>query len=370
MFSLLKKPANSVKLSLLLLAVIGSLGLSGCNEKKVDKVEKLQRPVVVETVRFEPKSAARSFVGTVRPRVESDLGFRVAGKVDKRLVQAGDRVKAGQEMAQLDATDLRLQREQSSAELKAALSSQIQANAAYQRGQSLRKQGWSTAADLDRLKAASDEADGRVNRDQQALTLATNALGYAVLLADADGVVTQTMIEPGQVIAAGTPAIRVAQNGEREVVAAIPEALVDRVAGAKATVSLWSQTERSYTAKLRELSPTADSSTRTYPAKFTILDAGPQVEFGMTATLILSDPDTAQVARLPLSSLFNEGKGPSLWVVDPKTGILVLKPVDIAGYDARDVLIKSGVEAGEQIVTLGVQKLDAGQKVRVVTNIF
>lgn len=361
-------------------------GISGCNEKKATDAGLAPRPVMAMAVKYEPKNTVRSFVGVVRPRVESDLGFRVSGKVEKRAVQVGDRVKAGQELAELDASDLYLQRQQADAELDSALSSQRQANAAYNRGVILRKQGWTTAADLDRLKAVSDEANGRMLRAKQAVSLANNTLGYAILLADSDGVVTSTMIEAGQIVAAGAPAIRVAQSGAREVVVAIPEAMVETVAKSSASISLWNRGERRFGAKLRELSPSADSSTRTYQAKFTLIDEQPKkvetikteidkteiskAEIGMTATLTLSDADTEKFARLPLSSLFNDGKGTSLWVIDTKTGALSLKPVVVAGYDAQNALIKSGVDDGEMVVTLGVQKLDAGQKVRIVANVF
>jgi RND family efflux transporter MFP subunit len=358
-----------------LLYITAFFALIGCNEKKAAEDTKLQRPVMVMAVKYEPASAERSFVGVVRPQIESDLAFRVSGKVAKRLVQAGDKVKANQELAELDATDLHLTQQQTEAELKAALSSKAQASAAYERGVSLRKQGWTTTADLDRLKAAFDETNGRATRAKQSLSLATNALGYAILLADSDGIVTSTLIEAGQVVAAGTPVMRVAQSGARDVVVAIPEVFVDVVSKSQARVSLWSSKEKSYKAVLRELSPSADIATRTYQAKFSIVDAPSQLgfgklEFGMTAMLQLNSSDNAQIAKLPLSSLFNAGKGPSLWVVDVKTGALTLKPVNVAGYDAQNVLIKSGVEAGEMVVTLGVQKLDAGQKVRVVSDVF
>jgi RND family efflux transporter MFP subunit len=354
---------------------LSAVGLAGCNDKKVVADTMSQRPVVAMAVKYESASVTRSFVGIVRPQVESDLAFRVSGKVAKRLVQAGDKVKANQELAELDATDLHLQQQQAEAEAKAAGSSKAQANAAFERGVSLRKQGWTTVADLDRLKAASDEATGRAIRAKQALSLATNALGYAILLADSDGIVTSTLIEAGQVVSAGAPVIRVAQSGAREVVVAIPETFVENVSKSQAHVSLWSAKDKSYKAVLRELSPSADPATRTYQAKFTIIDAPSQlelgkIELGMTATLMLDGADTVKIAKLPLSSLYNAGKGPSLWVVDVKSGALTLKPVEVASYDATSVLIKSGVEAGEMVVTLGVQKLDAAQKVRIVSDVF
>ena len=279
----------------------------------------------------------RSFVATVRPRIESDLGFRVAGKVARRLVEVGETVKAGQVLATLDEIDLRLQLDQAEAELRAAKGNQTQAQADLKRGEVLRKEGWSTDANLEKQRAATDEADGRVLRAERAVSLASNALAYASLRADADGVVTATAVEPGQVVAAGQTAIRVARLEEKEAVVAIPEALVGRLSKSEARVSLWSEPDRLYSARLRELSPGADAATRTYQARFTILEAGDDVRFGMTATVTVSDPAAGQIARVPLSALLDEGKGPALFVVDRATGALQQKPIEVAGYEARDV---------------------------------
>src|SRR5262245_50910607 len=324
------------------------------------------RPVLAQQVRYEPAVENRSFVATVRPRIESDLGFRVAGKVARRLVEVGETVKAGQVLATLDEVDLGLQFDQAQAELQAAKGSQMQADAELKRNKTLRKSGWTTDADLERQHAIADEADSRVLRAERAVSLAGNALAYASLRADADGVVTATAVEPGQVVAAGQMAIRMARLEEKEAVVAVPEALVDRIAKGAAKVSLWSEPDRVYDARLRELSPGADAATRTYQARFSILGAGEDVRFGMTATVILSDPASGQVARLPLSAVIDEGKGPALFVVDRKTGSLQHKPVEVVGYEARDVLVKGGVGDGEWVVALGTQKLDTAQKVRVV----
>lgn len=333
------------------------------------EVVKLDRPVLVQSVSFQPLTPERTFVGTVRARVESDLGFRVGGKVAERLVQAGDPVKAGQPLARLDDTDLRLQREQAEAELRSARASLAQAEAEERRQVTLRGEGWSTASAFDRQKAATEEARGRVARGERTLALAENALGYATLVATADGVVTAANVDPGQVVAAGMGAIRVAQASAREAVVAVPEALVERVRHGKASVTLWSEPGRSYPAALREFSPQADAATRTYQARFTILEA-PGIDLGATATVTVRDAEGASVARLPLSALFSQGAAPSVWVVEPGTGALTLRPVQVLSYEARDVLVTGGLKDGEQVVTLGVQKLDAGQRVRVVAGAF
>jgi RND family efflux transporter MFP subunit len=352
-----------VGISLAFLAV----ALAGCNDKVAEKATP-GRPVLVATVHYEAESPERSFVGTVKPRIEADMGFRVPGKVAKRLVEVGETVEIGQPLATLDEIDLKLQAEQAEAEFRAATGVLAQAAAAEQRAKDLRAKGWATDATLDSAKAAGDEARARLNRAERSVDLTKNSLSYATLEADARGVVTATLVEPGQVVASGQTAIRVARFAEKEAVVAIPETLLGRAKDGVATVSLWSEPNKKYTAKLREVAPSADPATRTYLAKFSLPGADDHVSLGMTATLTLADPATERVARLPLSALFSEGSDPSLYVVDA-SGEVVLKPVTVKSYESNDVVISGGVDEGAQIVTLGVQKLDPAQKVRVVSSL-
>jgi RND family efflux transporter MFP subunit len=348
------------------LAVL-AISLAGCNDTVAQKAEP-PRPVLVATAHYEAETPERSFVGTIRPRIEADMGFRVPGKVAKRLVEVGQTVEIGQPLATLDEIDLKLQAEQAVAEFTAATGVLAQAAAAEVRAKDLRAKGWATDAQLDQAKATADEARARLNRAERSVDLTKNSLSYATLEADTRGVVTATLIEPGQVVASGQTAIRVARFGEKEAVVAIPETLVGRAKTGTATVTLWSETNKKYAAKLREISPSADPATRTYLAKFSLPGAGDHVELGMTATLTLADPATTRVARLPLSALFNEGTGPSLYVVDDK-GEVTLKPVQVKAYESNDVVITAGVDEGAKIVTLGVQKIDPSQRVRVVSSL-
>jgi RND family efflux transporter MFP subunit len=344
-----------------------AVALAGCNDQVAQKPVE-SRPVLVATVHYEAQSPERSFVGTIRPRIETDMGFRVPGKVAKRLVEVGESVDVGQPLATLDEIDLKLQAEQAEAEQRAATGVLAQAGAAEQRAKDLRTKGWATDAQLDSAKAAADEARARLNRAERSVELTNNSLSYATLVADTRGVVTATMIEPGQVVAAGQAAIRVARFGEKEAVVAIPETLLNRAKSGVATVSLWSDAEKKYAAKLREVAPSADPATRTYLAKFSLPDVGESVSLGMTATLTLSDQKTERVARLPLSALYSQGGEPSLYVVDDK-GAISLKSVVVKSYDSNCVVISGGVDEGAKIVTLGVQKLDPSQKVRVVSSL-
>jgi RND family efflux transporter MFP subunit len=327
------------------------------------------RPVLVTTAHYQRQSADRSFVGTVRPRIESDLGFRVAGKVQKRLVEVGAPVVAGQPLATLDEVDLKLQAEQAAAEQRAATGVLAQAAAAESRAVELKQKGWATQAQVEQAKAAADEARARLNRAERSVELTNNSLSYATLLADAAGVVTATVIEPGQVVAAGQTAIRVARLAEKEVAVAMPETMLARARSGDARVSVWSNPGKRYVATLRELAPSADAMTRTYLAKFSIPQADDDVQLGMTATLVLSDAASAPVARLPLSALFDQGDGPSLYVADPKSGAITRQRVTVQAYESDNVLITGGVDEGADVVVAGVQKLDPAQKVRVVSSL-
>src|ERR1700704_1579829 len=341
--------------------------LVGCNEIAAQKAEP-GRPVLVATVHYEAESPERSFVGTIRPRIETDMGFRVPGKVAKRLVEVGQPVDVGQPLAILDEVDLKLQAEQAQAEFGAATGVLAQAAASETRAKDLRVKGWTTDAQMDQAKAAADEARARLNRAERSVELTKNSLSYATLVADTRGVVTATLIDAGQVVSSGQTAVRVARFAEKEAVVSIPETLVGRAKDGVATVSLWSEPNKQYQAKLREIAPAADPATRTYLAKFSLPGAGESVSLGMTATLTLADEATERVARLPLSALFSEGGDPSLYIVDGK-GDVALKPVTVKSYETNSVVISGGVDEGAKVVVLGVQKLDPAQKVRVVSSL-
>src|SRR6201991_4352489 len=341
-----------------------AVALTGCNDTVAQKATP-GRPVLVATVHYESESPERSFVGTIKPRIETDMGFRVPGKVAKRLVEVGQTVDVGQPLATLDEVDLKLQAEQAQAEFSAATGVLAQAAASETRAKDLRVKGWTTDAQMDQARAAADEACARLNRAERSVELTKNSLSYATLVADTRGVVTSTLIDAGQVVASGQTAIRVARFAEKEAVVAIPETLAR---DATASVTLWSEPNRKYAAKLREIAPAADPATRTYLAKFSLPDAGDKVSLGMTATLTLADPATERVARVPLSALFSQGGDPSLYIVDA-SGDVALKPVVVKSYASNDVVITSGVDDGAKVVVLGVQKLDPAQKVRVVSSL-
>lgn len=345
-------------------ALAFALVIAGC-QGQAAPVAQVERPVQVQRVAFAREQSSRDFVGVVRARYETDLGFRVAGKIVTRLINVGDRVQADDVVARLDPRDFKLQVESAEAELAAATSSLAQAAADEERYATLKSRGFAAVAEFDRKKAAKDEADGRLERAKRALDLARNQLGYADLKAGADGVITATLAEPGQVVAIGQAVARLAHRGEKEAVVALPETWLGEARASRATMRLWSDPDRSFAATLRELSPQADPATRTYAARFTIRDADDAIALGMTATVTLTRAAEAPMARLPLAAILNRGTGPTVYVVD-KADTLALRPVSIATFTQEAALVTAGVTDGDKVVTLGVQKLVAGTRVRPV----
>src|SRR5437773_10231709 len=210
----------------IVLAVL-AIALAGCNELAAEKVAP-SRPVLVATVHYEAESPERSFVGTIKPRIETDMGFRVPGKVAKRLVEVGQTVDVGQPLATLDEVDLKLQAEQAEAEFRAATGVLAQAAASEQRAKDLRAKGWTTDAQLDTSRAAAVEARARLNLAERSVAPSKNWMSYATRVSDTRRVVTATLIDAGQVVASGQTAIRVARFAEKEAVVAMPEALLGR----------------------------------------------------------------------------------------------------------------------------------------------
>jgi RND family efflux transporter MFP subunit len=205
-------------------------------------------------------------------------------------------------------------------------------------------------------------------RAESAVSLARNSVGYATLIADADGVVSAAEAEPGQVVAAGAPVVRLAHVDVKEAAVAVPENLVDRVRAAQARVEFWALPGATTSAKLRELSPNADAATRTYAARFSLPEAPAAARLGMTVTVTLSN-GAPPVARVPIGALLDEGQGPEVWTVDRASGSIALAPVVVQAYDSEAAYLASGVPEGAEIVALGVHKLDSKAKVRVVEDL-
>lgn len=352
--------------SALLIAGCGQENPANAGEAPASQEATLARPVQVTTVSFRPRQTQKSFVGVVRARREIDLAFRVGGKVVQRLVEVGDRIEPGTVVARIDKEDLKLELESAKAEMQAATANLAQTTTEDTRYRALTAKGAASNADLDRKSLAKDEAIGRLERAKRSLELAENRLSYADLVTDAAGVVVATSAEPGQVVASGQTIVRVARLDEKEALVSLPETALADARTADAVVTLWADPGRRIPARLRELSPQADATSRTYPARFTLEGADETVALGMTATVTLRPKDQQQVARLPLSALIDRGHGPQVFVVDGASHAIVARPVEIAAYTGDEVLLSGGVAPGDAVVILGVQTLLPGQKVRTV----
>lgn len=309
---------------------------------------KLVRSLVVGAA---DAATARSYSGEVRARYETPLGFRVGGKITARLVDAGARVKAGQLLARLDAADAALQAAQAEA-------NRTLAEADARRFRDLRTRNFVSQAALDAKETALKAADAQAG-------LAKNQSAYTTLAADHDGVVAVVLAEPGQVVTAGQPVLRVARDGEREVAIALPEGEVAGLApGAEAEIGLWSAGGKTYRGRLRELAPAADPATRTYAARVTVLKPDAALALGMTASVRFAAPAAPKTPIVPLAALYQQGGDAAVWIVGADSTV-TLRKVRIAAYTDAGAAVAEGLSPGERIVAAGVHKLSAGEKVRL-----
>jgi RND family efflux transporter MFP subunit len=302
----------------------------------------------------------------VRARVESRLGFRVGGKIIKRPAEPGQRVQAGQVLAQLDPQDLQLAADAARAQVALASTNHDLAAADFRRYAALKDQNFISGAELERRETTLKAARAQLDQARAQLAAQGNQARYASLVADVSGVVTAVEAEPGQVVAAGAPVVRIAQDGSRDVVFAVPE---DKVAairpGSPVTVRAWSS-EGSMSGKVREVAASADPVTRTFTVKVALEAAQPPP---LGATVYVTPQALsiagAQVIKLPTSALRQEGKGTAVWVLERASMSLRSQPVQVAAADGNEAVIAGGLQPGMQVVVAGVHVLSAGQKVSV-----
>jgi len=314
---------------------------------------------------------AQELAGEVRARTESRLSFRVGGKLVERPVQLGDAVRKGHVLARLDPQDLRLVEQGALAAVQAAQVQADQAQADLKRFQGLRDQGFVSEAELERRTSAAAAARAQLAQAQAQAGVQGRQTTYGQLTADAAGVITAVEAEPGAVVSAGAPIVRLAWDGARDVVFSVPE---DRVAAVRAlmgrqgalSVRLWADESRPWKATLREVSAAADPATRTFQVKADLLTpagaASPKL--GQTGTVVLPGPALSGIVKLPLAALLQQQGRSVVWVLEPGTMQVKLQPVTLAGADGNDVLVSAGLQPGQEVVTAGVHVLTAGQKVK------
>jgi multidrug efflux system membrane fusion protein len=335
------------------------------NASRVSASEPVVRPARVMEVTYQQRSRSLVLAGTVVPRIESTLGFRVAGKITARTVDVGTIVKPGDLIAQLDPADYRLAVDNARAALASADADYARAKADHERYLNLRGSAAFTPQTMEQRQSLAATALARVDQARSQLASAENNLAYTELRADSPGVVTLVQAEVGQVMAQGQGVVKVARTDELEILVGVPENRLKVVREASAaSFELWSDPGRRHAARLRELSPSADPMTRTYPARFSVVEPPEFIGLGMTATLAFERPDGAPVAEVPLSAIFQRGTQPAVWVVDRQTGTVTLRPVTVARWRDEQAAIASGVKDGELIATAGVHKLEPGQKVK------
>jgi multidrug efflux system membrane fusion protein len=355
------RPARRALTAMLIAAV--PMLLSGCS-KPAEKTEDI-RPVRTMVLSASNADVNAEFSGEVRPRIESRLGFRVGGKITARKVDVGAAVKRGDVLMQLDPQDLRLSQAQALANLRASETTRDLARSEMKRYQELRSKNFVSQAVIDSKVSAYKASQAAVDAAQAGYRGQSNQAGYATLVADVEGVVTAVDAEVGQVVAPGVPVVRVARLDQKEIVIGIPEDKVDSLRQvADVTVRLWADPGTVIPGKIREVSPVADPSTRTYPVRVSIPAQQPNVKLGMTALVQFSSTTATPRIRVPLSALYQEKGVTSVWLVEQ--GVVRMVPVQIGGVAGNDILLLSGVRAGQTVVTAGANLLKSGQKVKLL----
>jgi len=359
-------PRNRVLRATPLLFAALTAGLTACS-----KPTPPQEPVrAVRTTTIAPTNAGGSvdFAGEIQPRIESRLGFRVSGKMLTRPVGLGDRVRAGQVLASLDARDLQLGQESARSSVQASRVSHDQALADFQRFKALRDQGFISTADLERREATLRAAQAQLEQAQAQEGVQNNQVRYSSLIADVAGVVTAVEAEPGAVLSAGAPVLRVAHDGPRDVVFSVPE---DQVGAMRSSmgragalqVRIWGASGAPIPATVREVAPATDPVTRTFLVRADIGAAS--VRLGQTATVSIALPVVQGVIKLPLAAVFEHEGQSSVWLLDTSMMTVRAQTVRIAGAEGNQILVADGLTPGQMVVTAGVHVLTSGQKVNL-----
>ena len=333
---------------------------------KEPQVEDPVRPVLTQRVMPGGVASRDIYSGELRARYETDVGFRVAGKIVSRPVDAGARVAKGQVLARLDPEDARLAAQGAHAQLASAESDFMLARSELDRHADLLAKKFISQSAFDVKQNAFNAARARVEQTRSQSAITSNQASYTTLVADADGVVISVAAEPGQVVAAGQPVLRLAHAGEKEVVLNAPEGQLARFKpGQDVAISLWSDPSSVFRGRVREIAGGADPVTRTYTVRVTALDPPAAAQLGMTANVLFNSSVDSQAVLLPLSALAGDRARPAVWIVDAATSQVRLRPVTIGQFREDGVSITSGLAPGDVVVTAGVHKLRAGQSVRV-----
>ncbi len=347
-------------------AILGIAALiAGCKGEAAVQ-DKQVRPVKVAIIAVSPQGRTLNYSGVVRPRIESALGFRVAGKIVERLVNVGDRVVADQVVARLDDTDLKLAENSARAAVASARSRRDVASDNFERAKILLPKAIISQAAYDTRRNEMDAAVAALESAEAQLRQAVNAVGYATLRADKPGIVTAVTGEPGQVVNAGQSVITLAESGETEIAVAVPEQDAGHLTpGQDAKIFLWAGPRAGIEGRIREIAGQADAASRTYAVRIAV-NAPPQtMRLGMTASVALWIGDASAALLIPVTSLVQIGGSPAVFVVDPETKAVRQTAVAVEGILDDGVRIAGGLQPGDMVVTAGVQFLRDGMRVKL-----
>jgi RND family efflux transporter MFP subunit len=348
------------------LVTLAAIGLAACTPSESatgPAADPRTGTQLVRVATVQPaKAATRGFTGIVSARIQSNLGFRVSGKVTERLVDTGQTVKAGQPLMRIDRTEYAHAITAQIGNVAAAKARVIQTAADEARYRGLVATGAVSKAAYDQAKAAADGARALLSAAEAQLKVAQDEGDYSTLVADADGTVVETLAEPGQVVSTGQPVVKLAHAGPREALINLPETVRPAI-GSTAQASLYGG-DMSWPARLRQLSDAADPVTRTYDARYVLEGDAARAPLGATVTVYLTATAQATASAVPLGAITDEGKGPGVWVLDGSTSAVSFRPVRIAEFGGESVILGAGVQVGETIVALGGHFLHEGQRVR------
>lgn len=349
----------------LLPAILVALLLAGCAE--APPPDKPPRTVLVHTVADGEAAALNIYAGDVRARFESDLAFRIGGKVVERKVDAGMHVRRGDVIMRLDPQDVRLEADAARAQLAAAQADLALADAEFRRSADLHAANFISQSALDARRTALSAAQARLQQARAQAEVAGNQAGYAILRAEHDGVVTAALVEAGQVVSAGQAVLRIARRDEREVLIHVPEHRIGNYSvGQPVVVRPWSDPDRNLAAAVREIAPAADMATRTFAVRVSVRETDTALSLGSTANVVfLSARDPGVL--LPLPAVTEVDGRPAVWVVDGASRVRAAE-VEIQSMREDGVVIRPGLPHGTQVVVAGVHKLVAGELVRAVAD--
>ena len=349
------------KLSGVLIAPM-TLVLVGCTVE-ADNDPRTQPQLVRITAVAASSESTRSFTGVVTARVQSDLGFRVPGKVTKRLVDVGQVVRTGQPLMRIDITDYAHAITTQAENVAAVKARAEQAAADEARYRGLVSTGAVSASTYDLIKATADSAQAQLAAAEAQEKIARDQGDYSVLLADSDGTVVETLAEPGQVVSAGQTVVKLAHAGPREAAVYLPETIRPAL-GSVVRATLYGETS-SVPARLRQLSDAADLLTRTFEARYVLGGAAAKAPLGATVTIQIPESANSDSMQVPVASITDRGRGPGVWVVNKNTSTVSFRLVKVLRTDNEDATVANGLQPGEEIVAVGAHLLSDGQRVIV-----